>query len=161
ALYNEKYQKVMAALKAKAGAAAKIQTQYLNLNPDYQVNNAASQVVGYTAINLISVETAKLELAGSLIDVAIAAGASQVTSIAFGLRDDSKARAEAVAAACRDAQMRAQSAAQALDLKIRRVTKILMGTGYRPAYEMNAGATGVGLANDYTTTTPIKAAPIV
>ena len=58
---------------------------------------------GYTATNVVQVETDDLEGVGRLIDVAIEAGANRVQQLSFGLKDDQPVRAEAL----REATVRA------------------------------------------------------
>jgi uncharacterized protein len=88
------------------------------------VGNETQKNIGYYAVNSISVETTAIDRVGSLIDTAIAAGASRETFVKFELRDDSKARSEAIAEASKDAQLKANAAAQTLGLKIKRIVKI-------------------------------------
>ena len=64
-----------------------------------------------SAQNTITVETGALDLVGPLIDAAIAAGANRVNSLDFNLRDNTKARNEAIAKAAKDAQAQAQALA--------------------------------------------------
>ena len=87
-------------------------------------NNQTQDLIGYGASNSITAETSTIDQMGSLIDAAIAAGATRANFVSFNLHDDSKARSDAVADACKDAQLKANAAAQALGLKIRRVMKV-------------------------------------
>ena len=98
-------QKVIDALKAKLGDKGKVTTGGYSLNPEYdQRPNAKPTIIGYTAQNTITVQTGALDLVGALIDAAIAAGANRVNSLDFSVKDDTKARAEAIAMATRDAR---------------------------------------------------------
>lgn len=68
-------------------------------------------------------ETAELSLLGSLIDGAISVGANRINYLNFGLRDDAKARQDAIASASKDAQAQAQALAASLNVKLKRVVK--------------------------------------
>ena len=61
-------------------------------------------ITGYRAENSITVQTGALDLVGPLIDAAIAAGANRVNSLDFNLRDDTRARNDAITKAAKDAQ---------------------------------------------------------
>ena len=93
-------QKVVNALKDKLAGKGTVVTGDYSLNPEYRENNQPQQkpvITGYTAQNTITVETTELTLLGSLIDGAISSGANRINYLNFGLRDDTKAREEAIA----------------------------------------------------------------
>ena len=60
------------------------------------------------------------------IDGAIAVGANRINYLNFGLRDDTKARQDAITNASKDAQAQAQALATSLDVKLKRVVKATM-----------------------------------
>jgi uncharacterized protein len=113
-------QKINQALQEKLGGKGKISTGGYSLYPEYNnpQSNERPKIEGYQAQNSITVETAKLELIGQLIDTAIAAGANRVNSLDFSLRDNSRARNEAIASASRDAQQQAEALASSLGVKL-------------------------------------------
>jgi uncharacterized protein len=113
--------KVIDALKAKLGDKGKITTGNYSLNPQYE--ERTNQINGYNAQNSVLVHTDALDLVGGLIDTAIAAGANRVNSLDFNVKDDTKARSEAIAIATRDASAQAQALAAALDVKLGKVLK--------------------------------------
>lgn len=128
-------QKVVDALKAKLGDKGKIHTGGYSLNPQYneQSHGEKPRIVSYTAQNTITAETGAMDLVGPMIDSAIAAGANRVNSLNFSLKDDTKARIEAIGIASRDAQAQAQALAAALGVKLKRVAKAsTMAQGVRP-----------------------------
>lgn len=118
-------QKVVQALKAKLAGKGTVLTGDYSLNPEY--NEPAPRqkpvITGYSAQNTITVETTNLEVLGGLIDDAIAAGANRINSLNFGLRDDTKARQDAITIASKDAQAQAQALATSLNVKLKRVVK--------------------------------------
>jgi uncharacterized protein len=114
-------QKVSDALRAKLGDKGKTWTGGYSLYPEYAEQsrpNAKPTITGYQAQNTITVQTGALDLVGPLIDAAIAAGANRVNSLDFNLRDDTRARNEAITKAAKDAQAQAQALAAALGLKL-------------------------------------------
>ncbi|HXN13846.1 MAG TPA: SIMPL domain-containing protein, partial [Candidatus Acidoferrales bacterium] len=102
--------KVIDALKSKLGDQGKITTGGYSLDPQYdQRPNENQRIVGYNAQNSVTVHTGALDLVGALIDTAIAAGANRVNSLSFSVKDDTKARTEAIAIATRDARAQAEA----------------------------------------------------
>jgi uncharacterized protein YggE len=77
--------KVIDALKSKLGDKGKITTGGYSLNPEYdqRATSETPKIVGYTAQNSVMVHTGAMDLAGALIDAAIAAGANRVNSLNF------------------------------------------------------------------------------
>ncbi len=126
--------KVIDALKSKLGDKGKITTGGYSLNPEYdqRATSETPKIVGYTAQNSVTVHTGALDLAGALIDAAIAAGANRVNSLNFSVKDDTKARGEAIAIATRDARAQAEALAAALDVKLGKVLKATTISEQRP-----------------------------
>jgi uncharacterized protein len=126
--------KVIDALKSKLGDKGKITTGGYSLNPEYdqRATSETPRIVGYTAQNSVTVHTGALDLAGALIDAAIAAGANRVNSLNFSVKDDTKARGEAIAIATRDARAQAEALASALDVKLGKVLKATTISEQRP-----------------------------
>ena len=125
--------KVIDALKSKLGDKGKITTAGYSLNPEYdQRVSEKPRIVGYNAQNTVTLHTGALDLVGALIDAAIAAGANRVNSLNFSVKDDTKARTEAIAIATRDARAQAQALASALGVKLGRVLKATTASQARP-----------------------------
>lgn len=119
-------QKVVKQLKDKLAGKGTVETGDYSLNPEYAENNQARQkpiITGYTAQNTITVETSELTLLGALIDGAISSGANRINYLNFGLRDDTKARSDAITAASKDAQAQAQALAASLNVKLKHVVR--------------------------------------
>ncbi len=143
-------QKITDSLKAKLGDKGKIWTGGYSLSPDYEQHQGRENptIVGYNAQNSINVETPALNLLGDLIDTAISAGANRVNFLNFTLKNDAKARAEALTNATRDAQAQAQTLASSLNVRLKRlITASTQGVPrpvplYRTekAYAASAGA---------------------
>ena len=125
--------KVIGALKAKLGDKGKITTGGYSLNPEYdQRPTQKPSIIGYTAQNTVTVNTGALDLIGALIDSAIAAGANRVNSLSFSVKDDTKARTEAITIATRDAHAQASALASALGVKLGKVVKATTVSEQRP-----------------------------
>jgi uncharacterized protein len=101
----------------------------------------------YDASNRVSITTKEIDQVGTLIDTAIAAGATSADDVDFTLRDDSTVRSQAIARVCEDARLKANAAAQAIGLKIKRVTRIV-STGDVTSSERSSGTFGVAFAAD-------------
>ncbi len=80
----------------------RIQTAAVGLFP--QRKPGESQITGYEAINRISITMDDLSLPGRVIDAAVAAGATSVDSLMFGLRDPSVYHSRALRLAVQSAQ---------------------------------------------------------
>jgi uncharacterized protein len=117
-------EKVRDAIKAKLGDKGTMWTGGYSLSPEYtEPREGKPTVTGYSAENSITVQTGELGLIGPLIDAAIGAGANRINSLNYSLRADSKARAEAITKATRDAQIQAAALADALGVKLGPVIK--------------------------------------
>lgn len=83
-----------------AGIEAKdIQTQGVNLHPDYQYHTeggrGTQRLVGYLASNSIQVKTRRIDRLSALLDQVTAAGADQIYGPSFGIADPLPLRKEA------------------------------------------------------------------
>ena len=154
-------QKVVNELKAKLAGKGTVETGDYSLNPEYRENNQPPQkpvITGYTAQNTITVETTELTLLGSLIDGAISSGANRINYLNFGLRDDTKARADAITAASKDAQAQAQALAASLNVKLKRIVKASTVPERGPIMPMAKMAGAFSMAANAPT--PIEASQI-
>jgi len=130
-----------------------------SLSPEYNEPGPHQKpaIIGYSAQNTITVETTELSLLGALIDGAIAAGANRINYLNFGLRDDTKARQEAIANASKDAQAQAQALAASLKVKLKRVVKATTIPERAPIVPMARMAVMGAAAN---APTPVEASQI-
>jgi uncharacterized protein YggE len=151
-------QKVVRVMKDKLAGKGTVETGDYSLNPEYNEPrpNQRATITGYTAQNTISVETTELMLLGSLIDSAIAAGANRINYLNFGLRDDTRAREEAIANASKDAQAQAQALAASLNVKLKRVVKASTVPAPRPILPMAR----MSMASSANASTPVEASQI-
>ena len=131
--------RVIAALK-KAGVADKdIQTSSINLNPVYgqpvmgpngQVVNEP-RIVGYQAVNMVTVRARDIKNFGKVLDALVASGANQISGPSFQMSDPSTAQDEARLGAMKAARTRADLYARAAGLRVVRIVSISEG-GYNP-----------------------------
>jgi uncharacterized protein len=135
--------------KLDGKGTVKIQQGRVQADSEQTFNNQSPELIGYQASNSITAITGSIDQVGSLIDTAIAAGATRANFVNFNLRDDSKARSNAIAEACKDAQLKANAAAQALGLRVKRVMKVTSVGDFRPqpvGYSASFQASEVGVA---------------
>lgn len=123
-----------------------VQTEGLTLYPVYRDSrprpadqeDSGPRITGYQASNIVSIEVARLERIGDVIDAAIGAGANQLQGISFSTSDDAGARADAMRLAVANARLQAESIAEALGMRVDGVREVVAG-GYdirppRPYY---------------------------
>jgi uncharacterized protein len=122
---------VVRAVKAAAGAGAEVKTSGYNLQPQYVYKEGSPPTItSYTARNAVNVTTGALDRVGAIIDAATRAGANNVEGLAFTLRRDESARAQALSAATREATAKARTVAEALGGRIVRVIEVQEGGAY-------------------------------
>ena len=95
-----KTERLLAAARAAGIVEKDIQTQGVNINPDYvydrQPNGEGRQrLVGYAASNTVQIKTRRLDRLSSLLDSLTAAGVDRVNGPYFGLADRAPQRKEA------------------------------------------------------------------
>jgi len=94
-----KTERVIAAIRAAGIADKDIQTQGVNINPDYrydQVDGRGEQrLIGYSASNSVRIKTRRIDRLSILLDALTAAGADSIYGPNFGLADPAPLRREA------------------------------------------------------------------
>ncbi|WP_078085961.1 SIMPL domain-containing protein [Microbulbifer mangrovi] len=120
---------LMQAIK-KAGIEDKdVQTSGISLNPryDYQPNRER-KIIAYQARNTVSITVHKLDELSAVIDAMAAAGANQIHGPSFSIGEPEPLLAKAREKALEQAQARAESYAESLGTKIRRIVSISEGS---------------------------------
>lgn len=143
--------KVMAAIRAAGIAERDIQTSGISLNPNYKyVENAPPTIVGYQASNTVNVKVRDLSKLGKVLDTFVEVGANQINGPSFEVDKPDEAYDEARIAAIKKAQARAQTYADALGLKVRRIVSISEGgAGFpRPMPMVRMQAADAGFAKE-------------
>lgn len=123
ALNSEQMTGVIAAIQDAGIADEEIQTSGISLYPVYEDRSLVQpgeqrEIVGYRASNSVSVTVYDIDKAGSVLDVAIEAGANQVGGVNFGLSDTDTIITDALIAAVKNAQAKAQTIADTLGVQL-------------------------------------------
>jgi uncharacterized protein len=109
----------------KSRNVEKLQTTGITLNPIYSYTNNVQRLTGYTATNTVSFRVST-ERAGTLLDDAVKAGATQINGISFIASDSAiaTARQQALKEATQDAQQQANAVLDALGFQPKEVVSI-------------------------------------
>lgn len=118
---------VLGALRKVGLPQENLQTSGISLVPVYAKVSGVETIVGYRALYTITATVDDLDLVGKSLDSAITAGANRIHGISWTLRNPEEARRKVLAAAMRDARMRAEAIAEAAGLQIKRIVRILEG----------------------------------
>lgn len=128
---NTIMQNALQRIRATGIAERKIQTTGLQLFPVYERQKPDQEqpprVTAYRAVNTVQVVIDDLSLVGRVIDAGVAAGANRIDSLAFDLRDDQAARAEALQKAVTQARDKAAVLASAAGVALGDVSEIREG----------------------------------
>lgn len=119
---------IIEAAKAIVGTQGSVKTTAYNLNPIYDFHEGKQSLRGYQARNAITVELWATKDVGTVIDAVVKAGALEISSITFGVRDNAKLRQAAIALASQAALREATAAAQALGLRVGKVRTVAVGS---------------------------------
>jgi uncharacterized protein len=143
---------IVAAAKAKGVAARDIRTSGISLSPQYapdcvpapsgSVCTKPNSVAGYAMSEQVEVTVRDLDVVGSVIDAATAAGATNVNGISFEIDDPAKAETDARIAAIQAAHAQADAMARAAGVSLGQVVSISEGAVAVPYEYPNARAAG-------------------
>lgn len=115
----------IAALKRAGVADRDIQTQSINLQPQYRYgDNQPPVLTGYQANNRVSVRIRDMGGAGGIIDALVASGANQIDGPTLSVEHPEAALDEARTKALATARARADLYAKAAGLTVRRIVRI-------------------------------------
>lgn len=136
----------IAALRATRAEGIVVETHGYGLHPQYSNRtepNQAPRIVGYRAVNTITVTTTDVDAVGGLIDAATGAGVNRVASLQFDASDTEAARQEALAEAVRRARGEAEAIAGALGVPLGKVLRVHGGAHNPPRPPVPYAARGV------------------
>ena len=102
---------VLEVIKARGIAEEDIETGYLNINEVRDYSKNTSKVVGYEVYHTVNVKVRDMDVLGSLISEAVAAGASDVSGPEYSIEDDSEAYLQALGMAVESAGAKARAIA--------------------------------------------------
>lgn len=128
---NRTAEAIQAAVARMNVPRERVQTSQLTLFPVFAPQRPEAveepRIVAYRASNIITVRLTNLTQAGSVIDAGLKAGANQLDSLQFGLRNDREARQKALVEAIEDARAKARTMATALEASLVRVVEVQEG----------------------------------
>lgn len=128
---NDAMTKVIAAIKSAGIDARQIETSNLSLAPQYTyVPNEPQRLTGYQASNQVTVTVLELARIGPVADAVVAAGATNVGEISFGLRSRVPAENTARLAAVKALDDKAALYADATGYHVKRLISLSEG-GFR------------------------------
>jgi uncharacterized protein len=122
--------RVVAALRQAGVVQADIQTEQLSLSP--HTNDEGVEILGYTAVNSVSVRVRDLGRAGAIVDAAAGAGANQVYGPSLVRSNQDALYRNALRAAYADARAKAQALADAAGVTLGAMTATVEGGGAIP-----------------------------
>lgn len=140
-------QAVLTRLRTVIGQTGEIRTVGYDLTPNYTYPQQGGEpkLTGYTASNTVRVTLDDLTKVGSVIDTATQAGANQIRSLQFMLKDERPSVDQALRQASQNAMRKAEAIAAALGVKTIRVLSATESGGapvpVREAFTMRAQAT--------------------
>ena len=158
---NEAIASIRAVLLENGIAKEDIITDYINIYAMYDYRDDQEEVAAYNANSTLAIRVTKMDAVGELIDLAFGAGANTLTGISFSASDTTEAKAEALRAAVRDAQEKAEVLADAAGLSLGKVESIQEGNTY--SYERGAGnfTMNVKATEDAAAGTVIQSAKLI
>ena len=151
----EKISAVKSAIMAKGIPVDKIETTSYNLDQLREYNSGLRKYDynGYRTTHTLKIEVTDIDVAGSIIDAGVTAGANNVNSVRFGLTDATmnRLKMEALEAAAINAREKADAIGKGLGISVTRVMSANEGYTYAPSYQnmyagsadMASGASGI------------------
>jgi len=115
---------VLEKLKGAGLAGDAIQTSSYDLQPEFDYTDGKQTLRGYVARNAVEARVDDLQKLGSVLDLAVGAGATSIRGVRFDLRNRAEAEQEALRRAVEDARARANAAAAGAGMKVERVIRI-------------------------------------
>ncbi len=125
---NAAAQQILMAITRLGVSQQQIQTSRLTLSPVFAPRSPESRdaprIAAYQATNTISIRLDDLSKVGAAVDAGLGAGANQLQSVQFGLRNDQAARRQALTDAVNDARRKAEAIADALGVRLDGVLEV-------------------------------------
>ncbi len=108
--------------------SATIKGVNFSVNPNYQYpRDGPPTISGYTASNTVRLLLNDISRLQTVIDIAVKSGATSINRLTFTVRKEDSARAQALAAAARQAQAGAEALATSLHLSIVKLLSVEEG----------------------------------
>lgn len=114
-----------------------LRTRTVSLNPIPEVHpGQAPRIIAYQASNQVEVRLTQIAMLGAVLDAALAAGATDIGALRFARADARPAQLRALQDAVKDARARVDAMAQALGVRITRISEVrALDGGARPMME--------------------------
>ncbi|MEI9995638.1 MAG: SIMPL domain-containing protein [Rhizomicrobium sp.] len=110
-----------------------VQTSNFSVEPQYGPAGGAQRITGYQVSNQVDVTLDDADKLGPALDALVGAGANQINSVSYGIKDPSALQATAREAAVADAVKRAQTYAHAAGVTLGSIVSIQEGAAEMPA----------------------------
>lgn len=123
---STRMRRLIEALKAAGVDERDIKTQNVSVGPDYREDGKSG---GFSAQNSVSVRIRELDRAGAVLEAASQAGANNVYGPSLTRSDRESLEAKALEAAVKNARKRAETLADAAEVRLGRVTAIVESAG--------------------------------
>jgi uncharacterized protein YggE len=120
---------ILVALRGAGIAGRDLRTTLLGLDAVRDYSDAGQRITGYQLTNTVEATIRTIDRAGSIVDSALAAGATSLDGLTFRLDDPTGALAEARRLAVVDARQRAETLATEAGVTLGRVVAIVEGDG--------------------------------
>jgi len=144
---NQTAQAVIAALKGLGLDEKSLKTDVIEIYPNYSdpgVEGGTSEIAGYTATSRITVSTNKVDMAGQIIETALAAGANTVDTLDMRTTAQAAAQSAGLKEAVDNARKKADVAAKSAGRKLGKIVSVReIAPGELP-YGAEAGGAGDG-----------------
>jgi uncharacterized protein YggE len=144
-----KTEKLLAAIRSAGIRERDIQTQGIQLQPDYRwdpptpAGQGRQRLIGYMASNSVQIKTRNIDKLTSLLDVLTTAGADSVYGPSFGISNTAPLKREARVRALKRGEAEATEYARNNGYKAVRLLSVEEGTSYRGT-DVFVTASGVG-----------------
>ena len=151
---------VIAFVKAVVGDGGTVKTSGYQLNPVYDYNENRQRLRGYQVRNAITAELLDTKLVGPVIDAAVKAGAHEVSSVSFSIRQSAELRDKAITQATENALREAQAAARALGMRAGDVRTIAVASSSGGSPPMPMTMMERGKMDQASVATPVEAGSV-
>ncbi len=153
---------VIAALEGEGVKEDDIETSSYRLYPKQKWDKDTETYVtlGYEVRHILKVETLKVKEVGDLVDTAVGAGANGVDRVSFSLTKElhKEVTGQALDNASLDAQNKAESVSESLDVKLGKICRISESNFFYEPYDYQPRDVAMeemaGAANDATSISP-------
>ncbi|WP_135305328.1 SIMPL domain-containing protein [Haloarcula amylovorans] len=142
--------------QALEDAGANVTSSRFSIHPEYERTETGREQVGYVAVHTVEAETSDVDSVGSLVDVAVDAGADRVDGITYSLSEETRqdARQEALTTAMDRARTDAETVAAAEGRSVDGVATIQTSDSGRYVVRAEMATADAGSAGGSTVISP-------